>query len=188
MTGCDYAVEHPVEDEMVQGVDDVPVGQSEETGRIENGGLADSGGFIVSFHFELQPCTSGQFHLGQKPQAPARFEYLHPPAIEGIAHREGIRVAPASTHSHAAGEQVEETAQFPQPVGIIPARISTDARNGFEGRSRRAIHSRSAGVDEPLAEAHPSPITCIPCGVKNGTRIINLQSRRWRPYSRIRSP
>ena len=148
----------------MQRPDGVPVGQSEEPGRVEDRRLADRRACPVPLDQELQPGAARQLHLRRQPQAAVRLEDLDPPAVEGVPHRERVRVAPAPPHPHAAGRQVQKAPQLPQPGAVVPARAPADPADGREGRGRRAVHPRGAGVDEAVPEARAAPVAPVPAG------------------------
>src|SRR5437763_9196716 len=69
---CDYAAdasEHPAEDELMDGTEQVPVGQPDAAGGIEHRGLAnlDPAG-LVRIDLELQPQAAGDPHLRRHAQ------------------------------------------------------------------------------------------------------------------------
>src|SRR5437763_7307851 len=89
---CDYAAdasEHPAEDQLMDGTEQVPVGQPDAAGGIEHRGLAnlDPAG-LVRIDLELQPQAAGDPHLRRQAQPTPRLERLDPPEVDRVADAE----------------------------------------------------------------------------------------------------
>src|SRR5947209_320718 len=89
---CDYAAdasEHPAEDELMDGTEQVPVGQPDAAGGIEHRGLANlDAAILVRIDLELQPQPAGDPHLRRQAQPTPRLERLDPPEVDRVADAE----------------------------------------------------------------------------------------------------
>src|SRR5438034_4616412 len=103
-------------------VEGVPVREPCEAVRIEDRCLAQCRSGLVAVDLELQPDAPWGLHLSREPQEPILLEGLHPPEVECVSHRQpnGIPTSPAKTD--AADDRVDEAAQPPEAVCVVPAR------------------------------------------------------------------
>ena len=69
-----------------------------------------------------------------QPEAVGRIHVLHTPEIERVARPKLDRVATTSTYADSTHQKIQETAQSPEPVSIVPAR---GAPNSLDWRERR---------------------------------------------------
>ncbi len=67
------------------------------------------------------------------------------PEIERVARAELLGAAPPAAKADASGEQVEEPAQAPEKVAVVPAGVAADATDRREGRGRRKRQRRPCG-------------------------------------------
>ena len=94
-----------------------------------------------------------RFISARQPKQAVRLERLHAPEVERLARpRSAVGVAPAPPQAGAAGEEVEQAAQPPEHVAVVPPGLAADPLDRREGRGRRARHRRGARVDEPRPE------------------------------------
>ena len=108
--------EHPSKHSGVQRVDCVPVEKAEQTNGVEYRRLANHRAVAVRLDLELEPGASGKLHLRDQTQPAVRLVGLDPPEIDGISHRQLLRVAATTPHAHPTEQQINETAQPPQPI------------------------------------------------------------------------
>ena len=111
----------------MQGVNAVPVKNSEEAQWIEDGRLTNGAPCLTRSHFKLKPCATGNFHFGAEPQTTILLDRFNPPEIESVPDSQSILITPSASHSHTTKQQVNETADRPQPVSVIPPRATADA-------------------------------------------------------------
>src|SRR5437763_6630178 len=105
-------VEHPSEDELMDGAEDIPVGQSNVSCRIEHGRLANvSTTVAVGVDFELQPQSPWDLHLGGQAQQPAGLKPLNSPEVHGVADAQVDRVPSAAAQPDAAPQCVQQSAR-----------------------------------------------------------------------------
>lgn len=88
--------QHSVENQLVHRVHAKPVGPSEQSHRIEGGGLPNRAPGRIACYFELEPGAAGQFHLGGEAQPVMGFEGFHAPTVHGIAHAEVVGITAAA--------------------------------------------------------------------------------------------
>src|SRR6478672_4763563 len=98
---CDRSLsdpsQHPLEDQVVNRVERVPVRESCEPVGIEDCRLAQCRSGFVAVDLELQPDSPWALHLGGEPQEPILLEGLHPPKIERVSNRQSNEIpAPAA--------------------------------------------------------------------------------------------
>src|SRR5664280_835837 len=117
------AAEHAAKNEAVERIEDVPVGEAEEAGRIEYRGLADLGPARSGRDLKLQPSPARNPHLGAQTQKTVRLDGFDAPEVEGIALLELVRMAAAAAETDAPGEEIQESAQPPEEVAVIPASV-----------------------------------------------------------------
>ena len=132
----------------MERIDAVPVDQSKKSQRIEDGRLANRTALFARSDLKFEPGTSGQLHFGVQPQTPWRFVKLHAPEVERIADAQLLGITAASSHADAAHEQVQETAQRPQPVTVVPAGATANAANRRERLLRRNVDRDGSRIDE----------------------------------------
>ena len=149
----------------MNGIQRVPVAAPAEAGWVEDGRLPDRAGALAPRRdVELQPAASGQLHLGGEPQPDVRPADVDAPAVEDVAGREVLAVAPAPPHADPAEQAVDETAQPPQPVAVVPAVGAADAPDGCERRGGGDGQIDGARIQQPAADANAAPAQRGPGG------------------------
>src|SRR6185295_10688194 len=108
-------------------IEQVPVGETEEAGGVEEGGLPDLGPARDRHGLELQPGAAGNSHLGAQPQQAIGLEGLDAPEVEGVARAELVGAAPPAAQADASAEQVQGSAQSPEEIAVVPAGVAADA-------------------------------------------------------------
>ena len=93
---------------------------------------------FVAVDLELEPGAAGHPHLGAKAEEPVRLVGLDAPEVERGADGRRLGVAAAAAEADAACEQVEEAAQAPERVAVVPAGGAADPADGRE-RLRRLL-------------------------------------------------
>lgn len=87
--------DHTGEDKPVDGVQQVPVGQSKQALGGKKRGLNQSGLLLsMRVRFKLQPGTAWKLHLCAQQQVPVWFHSLHSPEIDRIPDPDDLWVAP----------------------------------------------------------------------------------------------
>lgn len=141
---ADHAAKH----EGVKRVDAVPVGEPEQSGRMEGRRLADPGAVIASLDLELEPRTPRELHFGDEAKPSIGLERFDTPPVEGIADPQSIGIPSTPAQSDAAKKQIEQAAELPETVEGIPTRFAPDATNGRERRGGRRVDVDHARVDQ----------------------------------------
>src|SRR6266508_318842 len=105
----------------------VPVREPCEAVGIEDRCLAQCRSGRVAVDLELQPDAPRSLHLGSEPQEPILFEGLDPPEVERVSHRQLNGIPTPAAKTDAADELVQEAAQPPEPVSVVPAGLAADS-------------------------------------------------------------
>ena len=138
----------------------MPVEQVQKAHWVEGGCLSDDRTGAVFHDLELEPGAPRQLHLREQPQKPVRLERLDSLEVHGVARQQLLRVPPTAPHAGPACHQVEEAPQAPQPVGVVPAGLTTDAADRPEGLRRTTGDACRTGVHQPRPEPHAAPSAC----------------------------
>lgn len=64
--------------------------------------------------------------LCSEPQEPVLLEGLDPPEVERVPHHEPNRIAAPAAEANAPDDGVQEAAQPPDAVAVVPARFAAD--------------------------------------------------------------
>jgi hypothetical protein len=124
---------------MVDGEEDVPVGESDDPGGIEHRGLADvRAPALIGPDLELQPEAAGNLHLGRQAQEAVSLETFDSPEINRVADTEVDGVASAAAEADPTSESVEQPTGLPEPVGGVPPGPAADAPDRIKRAGGRA--------------------------------------------------
>src|SRR6266581_3008367 len=137
----------------------VPVRESCEPVGIEDRCLAECRSGLVAVDLELQPDAPRGLHLGGEPQEPILLEGLDPPEVERVSHRQPNGIPTPAAKTDAADELVQEAAQPPEAVSVVPAGLAADSLDRRERLLRRRRDSDRARCDQPLAERDAAPVS-----------------------------
>jgi hypothetical protein len=128
-TGSDDAVQHAREYDLMQWINKVPIRKSRQADRIEHSGLPNLRSASRRLSFEFEPRSAGQTHLGQDSQTTVWLKGFYSPAIDGVADADMVSIAATAAKPDAADQQVEQSAQLPQTIGVIPSSVASDLPN-----------------------------------------------------------
>src|SRR5271155_643897 len=134
------ASQHPSEDAVVDGGEQVPVGEADIAERVKDGRLTNHGLPPRGIDFELQPQPSGDLHLRRQAQQMARLQALDAPEVDRVADSQVKRIPAPAAPPDAAAQRVEQAPQPPEPVGRIPTGIPADALDRHERVLGLALH------------------------------------------------
>jgi hypothetical protein len=80
------ASEHRPKDETMKRRDGVPIEQSGEASRLEEGGLAQRAfGLAIRSHTKIEERLARQLHLGTQGERAIPFDADHTPEVDGVA-------------------------------------------------------------------------------------------------------
>jgi len=114
----------------------------------EQGALHYDRAAVGGFDRPLQPRVTGQAHLGARTEETVALDRFDAPEVENVADAQVGRVAPTAPHARAPGEQVDPTAERPQPRADEPALFTAEGAHLPIDPSRRRRGSHSLPVDE----------------------------------------
>ena len=149
----------PDDHQVVHRVERVPVREPREPVGIEDRGLAQGRSGFVAVDLELQPDAPGGLHLGREPQETILLESLHAPEVEGVSDSQPNRIPASAAQTDAADDRVQEAAQPPEGVCVVPARLAADPLNRRERPLRRRRNLDPVRCDGPPAECHAAPVS-----------------------------
>src|SRR5204863_881822 len=79
--------------------------------------------------------------------------------VERVSHRQPNWIPAPAAKTDAADERVQEDAQPPEAVSVVPAGLAADSLDRRERLLRRRRDSDRARCDGPLAERHAAPVS-----------------------------
>ena len=80
------ALQHAVEDDVVEGQNAIPVENAEEAAGLEDGLLVEiAASGSIGFNAEFEKGDAGEFHFGTQGETPVAFESNDAPEIDGFA-------------------------------------------------------------------------------------------------------
>ena len=119
--GLHDAAQHSSEHELMERINEVPIGAAQQAGRLIYGRLTDPCSGRSGLSGELQPGTSRQLHLASQQQPPIRLERFNTPAIHRVSDAEQFRVPAPAAHADSTQEEIDCSPEPPQPVAVVPA-------------------------------------------------------------------
>ena len=106
--GSADAAEHAGEDELMQGIQRVPIRQPKQADGIKDRSLPHDRGTVFFGNFKFQPSSARYFHFRLQPQQAILFKRFDSPEVQGIADPNLLIVSPAATNTHTPDQQVQE--------------------------------------------------------------------------------
>lgn len=131
----------------MQWINPVPVQNPEQALWIKDGCLSDCAAFLAGSDFEFEPCATWNFHLGMQAQSVPGSGQFNTPEIGSVSHTQSFLIAPSTPDSDTAQQQINESANRPQPVPIVPSSATSNAATSTqtplrEERRRPLFESR----------------------------------------------
>ena len=140
------AGQHRPKDDAVKRRDGVPIEQSGQAPRLEEGGLAERAlRLSVRSHAKVQERLTRQFHLCAQGERAVPFDADHTPEIEGVAIAQQIGMPATPAQPRPPRPAIEPAAEPPQPAGA-PAVVAADAAHRSKDSAARDIDGNLAHI------------------------------------------
>src|SRR5579864_6585433 len=152
------AAEHPAEHELMHRAQEIPVHETDVTGRVEHGGLADLRSSVrTRADLELQPEATWDPHLCHQAQEAVALEALDTPEVDRVADAKIDLVPAAAAQPNSPPQRVEQPSDLPEPFGGVPPGPAADAPDRVKRARRRRADVHGPRGDQASAETGAAP-------------------------------
>src|ERR1700684_2810297 len=86
------------------------------------------------------------------------LDFFDPPEINGVTWEEMIRHASPTPHARPAKQQIQQSANSPEPISVVPACLTPQPFDWTKGYGRRKRHTCRPRVHNTAPECNSAPL------------------------------